>query len=152
VLRIHVKKEMLLLIAIPSIIYFIMNFIEYKSYAYPLDEEYRLSKQFDLQNALYLNENQDAMQISPDYHNISKGSRKPSKDDKAMILVNFDYYFFPLQDISHYKPLKTDSRYKLILNKPYFLNFKAYQYEGFNVTARNNISSMDLHIKAFIGD
>lgn len=72
---------------------------------------------------------------------------KESNNDPDIILVNCCYYY-PFLNVEK-KPVEILDEYEIIFSKPHFLNFKAYQFEGFRIKARSNIDHYQMNIKVY---
>ncbi|KAF2516900.1 hypothetical protein E0W68_11840 [Flavobacterium salilacus subsp. salilacus] len=127
-----------------AIVTFIINLIEYKSYAYPKDIVWEIEKTTSYNNLKEACEHSDGWSVMDYIHS----KHQPVTTADTIVLVN-GCYFYPLEDIESYNPYITNKNEKLILAKPYFINFKAYQYEGYTIKARQNIDSLQLKIKVY---
>ena len=127
-----------------AVIAFIFNLIDYKSYAYPKDIVWEINNTTSYNNLMEVCEHDDSWSVM-DYIN-SKHRPAPTADD--IILIN-GCYFYPLENIKTYNAYMANENDKLIITKPHFINYKAYQYEGYSIVARKNIDSLKLKIKVY---
>lgn len=156
--KIPVKKALLLehgvlILSLIFIINFAVSFNNYIKVAYPRDVAFEYNKKYDLQNKELIFEYGTSVSALPTkeelyYPGISAIGRETNK---KILLVNF-CYFYPAEDLTKYHEFIPAANYLLIESMPYFLNFKAYQYEGFNILERGNISKMNLQIKVYVSE
>lgn len=151
-IRITKKNEMVLFIlSLIFILNFVINFIHYNSFSYPRDIFWKLSETIQLNKIENICEYENGWSVSPvkteilDYSNITP----KKKSEFSAILVTNCCFFYPLNDLSLYRKFIPGDSYKLIETKKHWLNFKAYQYEGFNIIERENIDKINFQIKIF---
>ncbi|AXG74941.1 hypothetical protein DVK85_12165 [Flavobacterium arcticum] len=123
---------------------FTLNIIEYKSYAYPKDIVWKIENTTSYNDLIEVCEHDDSWSIMA-YIN---SKHKPVVTADNIVLIN-GCYFYPLEHIESYNPFIANDNEKLILVKPHFINYKAYQYEGYNIIERQNIDSLKLKIKVY---
>ncbi len=128
-----------------AIVTLFFNIIDYKSYAYPKDILWKVANTQSYNNLTEICEHDDSWSIM-DYINLK---HKPTPKADNIILVN-GCYFHPFESAESYNTYTPHDNEKLIIAEPYFINYKAYQYEGYSIAARKNIDSLQLKIKVYI--
>jgi hypothetical protein len=144
-------EPILALLSFVFIINFGFNFLKYtKSFAYPRDIAWTLSKTHQLKNIESACEYPDSWSVIPvEEEHILRGSPKSPTDTLADIILVNACYFYPIDDRSKYQTYTPKSDERLIDSKPHFMNFKAYQYEGYGIAERQNVDAFKLEIKTF---
>ncbi len=70
-------------------------------------------------------------------------------DKKDTITIVNGQYFYPVNSYKLYKKYSPEKNKTLIYQKPHFINYKAYQFEGYDQKARNILDSLQLKIKIY---
>ncbi|MBD0297901.1 MAG: hypothetical protein ICV51_04450 [Flavisolibacter sp.] len=143
-LRHLIQKEasIQLLLSLLSLVFtinFMYKFNYYKTFSYPRDIAWELIKSYDIRELEEICEHSNSWSVFP---------KQKGKLRSNIILVNC-CYFYPVTNINNYKLFTPKYNYKLIVSKRHFNNFKAYQYEGYNIIERKNLDKMNLKIKAY---
>ena len=118
---------------------------EYLKIAYPRDIYWKYLRHTDKKLIKEISEYKNSWSNLPDRF---LENEKISNTTDTIIAVNTQY-FFPIKDISKYKVYIPPQNKKLIFEAPHFLNYKAYQYEGYSTIERENIRKMKLKIKIY---
>jgi hypothetical protein len=121
----------------------VVSIYQYRQIAYPIDALSAINSKDDIENASFYNETAESIP----YGNIFAGDSAHA-DPGRIIIVN-NCYFWPFTDLSKYAIYVPPQEYTLIYSKPHFINFKAYQFEGYSIIARKNLSLANLRIKAY---
>lgn len=130
---------------------FALKFHEYYSIAYPRDVFWELSKNNDLKDVETICEYPYGWSVTPgeiEYIFYSAANKKTYTNSKPHLMTNGCYYY-PVSDYALYQPFVPGKNLRLLESKPHYLNFKAYQYEGHNISERENIRKMNFQIKVF---
>ncbi len=137
-----IKKRQLVFffITIVFVTNFGVNFIHYKSFAYPRDIFWKYSKANKLQSIDNICESDYGWSVIP--------TNEEKIHSPKIIIVN-GCYVYPFTDISGFRLFIPPDGYYLLESKSHFINFKAYQYEGFSIIERRNIDKLSLQIKIF---
>jgi hypothetical protein len=147
-----VEKAEVVLLGVTAIfiVGFGYNLFQYHRFVYPRDVAYDHNKKYDIRNRNLVFEYGTSVSALPyeDELRFSAMSKKEEEQYNKFVMVNF-CYFYPAEDPSLFKKYMPDQDLKQIFSGSYFLNNRAYQYEGFNIIERDNISGMDLQIKVF---
>jgi hypothetical protein len=144
-------KEILALLSFIFIINFGFNFLKYtRTFAYPRDIVWAMNKTYQLKDIENRCEYADSWSIIPveDEH-ILRGGTKSQTDTLADTFLVNACYFYPLDDRAKYQAYTPQNNERLIDSKPHFMNFKAYQYEGYGIVERQNADVMKFEIKTF---
>ena len=59
-----------------------------------------------------------------------------------------NFFYYPFKNVEQTDAFISEN-YNLIYAKPHFLNFKAYQFEFYDIEARENLDHYKLHIKVY---
>ena len=151
-IKITRKNELtLVFISLVFILNFGINFIHYCSISYPRDVYWKLSKTYrweDIENVL---EYSKSWSVRPEYTDRMHYENFPiqRKEPFPAVLVTNCCYAYPLADIALYHKFIPNDNYRLLETKPHWLNFKAYQYEGWSNFERNTIDKINLQVKIF---
>jgi hypothetical protein len=87
-----------------------------------------------------LSEYENSWYVGP---NINNNLINEKRNNDSLVLINC-CYFYPVNDLKKFHPINTKYGMKVF---DHFLNFKAYQYEGFGIVERQNLDKMALKIK-----
>jgi hypothetical protein len=121
-----------------------------KSFAYPRDIAWTLSRTHQLKNIENACEYADSWSVIPvEEEHILRGSPKSPTDTLADIILVNACYFYPVDDKAKFQTYMPKSNERLIDSKPHFMNFKAYQYEGYGIAERQNMDAFKFEIKTF---
>lgn len=145
-----VKKTELILFSLSFvfIITFVINFFRYNSFAYPRDLAFEYSKKCDFKNKELVFEYGTSVPALPSEEELSYSEMTVEKSSKRITLVNF-CFFYPVEDLSKYHEFVPEKNYSLIDSRSFFMNNKAYQFEGLKIQERENVSKMNLQIKVY---
>lgn len=150
--KINKKKEFVLfLLSLVFVLNFGINFIHYISFSYPRDIYWKLNETTNLSDIKNICEYDNGWSVSPDQTEIINYSNFPAKAKTQFntFVVTNCCFFYPVNDLTLYHKFIPDDSYNLIETKTHWLNFKAYQYEGFNIIERQNIDKINFQIKIF---
>ncbi|MES2287028.1 MAG: hypothetical protein V4547_15155 [Bacteroidota bacterium] len=151
-IKITKKKDLVLfMISLVFILNFGTNFIHYSSFSYPRDVYWKLNETTNLSNIENICEYVNGWSVSPDQTEIIDYSKFPvkAKTQPDTFVVTNCCFFYPVNDLTLYHKYTPDDSCKLIETKTHWLNFKAYQYEGINITERQIIDKINFQIKIF---
>ncbi|HOY33070.1 MAG TPA: hypothetical protein PKW80_14415 [Bacteroidales bacterium] len=126
------------------------NFLDYRSYAYPRDIAWNLSKKYQPVQVANIAEYQDIYHGSGSEMNHVFFLAENTADSLSKdVIVTNAYLYHYFDDINKYHLFDPGNDYKRIASKPYFLNCKAYQYEGAGMEQRSIIDEINLHIRIY---
>jgi len=143
------NKIFLFSISILFIVNFCFQFNQYISFSYPRDIGWELNKTNNLNDIEYTCEYEDSWSVIPindDEKNIKL--KNDTYSSPKVILIN-GCYIYPANNISKYHPFIPKPNEVLMKSKPHFMNFKAYQYEGYGDNERSIMDKMQIQIKIF---
>jgi hypothetical protein len=148
----RVKRSKMFLMNVSGlfIVVFGINLWKYHQFSYPRDIAFRYNREYVISNRKLVFEYGTSVAAFPSEDELifPVQSEKKANTFSEFTMVNF-CYFYPAEDPSLYHEYIPGSGSTLISSGSYFLNNKAYQYEGFNIAERENISGMNLHIKVY---
>ena len=139
-----IKTYKLLIFSILVIVLIVFQMKDYLRISYPRDVYWTYLRHTKKDLIKEISEYDDSWSNLPTRF-IDKEKITNTKD--TIIAVNTQY-FFPVKDFLKYHPYK-NTRKKLIFSAPHFLNYKAYQYEGYTSKERENINKMKLFIRIY---
>ncbi len=149
------KNTLIVLLSVISTQSFSANFLDILEIEYPRDVVWRLINKYGTDSINNICEHTDSWSIIPSKKELEKtgifARERKHISNKDIILVN-GCFFYPFSDISKYNSVKLPTGFKLRELNSYFLNFKAYQFEGYSITERENIDFLNLNIKTFVKD
>jgi len=125
---------------------YLKNFFQYNQIAYPKDVFWKYLRYTSPKIIKEVSEYKESWSNLPSAHYI-KNEKIIFKQD-SILAVNTQY-FFPVEHLSKYKAYKVPVNYKLIFKGKHFLNFEAYQYEGYTPNARKIIRKIHPDIKIY---
>lgn len=134
------NQRVYFIISIFLIINFCANFYIYKSFAYPRDVYWKYCKSEEIKNIDVVCESDYGWPVIP--------VNEDTLHDPEMIIVN-GCHMYPYNDITKTNIYKPKAGYQLLESRPHFLNFKAYQYEGFDIVDRDNFDKTNFQIKVY---
>lgn len=145
------NQPILAFLSFVFIINFGFNFLKYtKSFAYPKDIAWTLSKTHQLKDIENVCEYTDSWSVIPaEEEKILRGSSKNPTDTLADIILVNACFFYPVDDKTKYHAYSPTNNARLLDSKPHFMNFKAYQYEGYGIAERENVEAIKFDIKTF---
>lgn len=127
--------------------YFSINFyfilIDYKTYFYPKDVAWDIYNTYHFKNYNQVFEYKNSLNSFPELPHA-----KQSQIKNDFVFVNF-CVVYPFNDIENYKVYQNQKNYNLIFSGTDCLGFKAYQFEGYNIEARENIDKTRMKIKVY---
>ncbi len=147
--KVKLNQILLFIVTIFFIINFAIKFKDYNSYSYPRDISWKLSKTVNMRDIEIECEYEDGYPITPIME--AKVNQLPLNNSPGIpevILVN-SCLMFPVTDISKFHKFNPEENYTLAEFSPHFLNFKAYQYEGYSIEERSIMDQLNLQIKVF---
>ncbi len=141
-MRFEMQQKFMPIIAIGATILFVFQMQDYLQIAYPRDVYWTYLRQYKRENITELTEFEDS------WSNLPERVFLPLKNysNERITTIN-TYYFYPVEDVSKYHPYQIKKDDKLIFDKPHFLNYKPYQFEGYNLKERKNIREFRFRIK-----
>ncbi|NDI99868.1 hypothetical protein GWA97_12330 [Flavobacterium sp. LaA7.5] len=143
--NISYKKIVLSSISGIAIVTFIINLIEYKSYAYPQDVAWSVIKQnpeYNLEGVCEYPSHVNMIQYAQEKNN------RNNRGSNQLIIVNGCYYY-PLNNRKLHQEYTPENNMKLILNQPYFHNYKGYLFEGCTSEEREMYKELNLAVKVY---
>jgi hypothetical protein len=143
------KKELVLsFISLIFIIGFGVSFNKYIMQSFPRDVAWQLSKKVNMRSVERISEYENYISMMPSIEQFQYSS--PSKDTlpENVKLINA-FIFYPFDDMKKYHAYRPPENYKLIYSGPHYLNFKAYQFEGYGRSERRNMDRANLQIEIF---
>lgn len=149
--RISYNRLVLLIISIVFIVNFGLNFTSYKSLAYPRDVAWKLNATIyieDIENVCELN---NSWSMLPSYKEYAHSDVHIKRDNRQLHSILITNCCAVCSGVCPeiYSEFIPDSSYHLLETNPHFINFKAYQYEGYNIIDRQNIDKINLQIRVF---
>ncbi|MBK9727430.1 MAG: hypothetical protein IPO86_04840 [Saprospiraceae bacterium] len=145
-----IQKFVWLLLSSVFILNFAVCFKNYASISYPRDIYWSLYNSQIVTALETVCEYENAWSKIPASKEIRmKSNDLQSKHETQNILAINLCYFYPVNDPIKYHPFIVDKNYNLINSWPHFLNFKAYQFEGFNKLERQNLDSFNFQMKIY---
>lgn len=145
------NKAALLFISLIFVIGFALKFNEYYSISYPRDVFWELSKNNDLKDVETVCEYPYGWSVTPgevEYLFYLPTHKKTYPNSKPHLITNGCFYY-PVSDYTLFKPFVPGTNLHLLYTRTHYINFKAYQYEGHNISERENIRKMNFQIKVF---
>lgn len=141
----RIKYGFLLIISIVGIYNFIISIEYYKSYSYPRDVSWNLIKEYPNAKINTIFEYENSWSVMPKPTNF-----KPIQNEESnqIYLINC-CYFYPINNLEKYHEFKPNSNLKYYKSYNHFLNFKAYQYEGYSIQEREYLDRLSFKIKVF---
>ena len=136
----------ILFMLILSLVNYYSNFVQYLRISYPKSVYWKFLRHTDPNLIQEVSEYEESWSNLPSAHYIQNEKIINTKD--TIIAVNTQY-FFPVEHLSKFKAYMAPENYKLILKGKHFLNFKAYQYEGYTPNARKIIRKIKPEIKIY---
>lgn len=144
------KNYLLAVITLICVVGFFFNFRTYKLISYPRDLGWKLIKKNPDKLIKNNCEYEDSWSVLPTDEAIVQGYiNKTSTDTLNPLYIVNSCYIYPFDNLSRYHAYQAPPNYTLVESKPHMINFKAYQYEGYNITERNNIDKMNVQIMIF---
>jgi len=134
----------MLSIAVIAVVFFVFQVHNYLKISYPRDVYWTYLRAYPRQQIIEIAEDEQSWSNLP-----QKIYVKPDEMRNDSIISVNTFYFFPMDSSKLYRVYQVGAKQKLIFDKLHFLNFKAYQFEGYNLKARKLIDSMQLHIKLY---
>ena len=145
-LALHIKYKKPLLGCAAGIVVtvFTINLIEFKSYAYPQDVAWEVVNHNPNHNL------EEACEYPPLVNMLLYAQEKNNSETKSqrLVIVNGCFYY-PLNNDKLYHEYIPETGMELIINKPYFHNFKGYLFEGCNKEERAMYKKLNLAVKVY---
>lgn len=146
------KKSLVLAISVLGAYNFFIAFDNYLSHSYPRDIAWQYLNAAPSAEIISYCEYENSWsalpkKINKDLYKFENISTSNSKSDKIYIINCC--YVYSVNDLSKYNAFNPTSELKLIDSKKHFLNFKAYQYEGYGADERKLLDKLSLNIKVF---
>ncbi|MCX6272536.1 MAG: hypothetical protein NTU44_15225 [Bacteroidetes bacterium] len=149
IIKIRRIKLVFLFISFVFILNFGVCFIHYLSFSYPRDIGWKLSKTYNLNDVKNVREFDNCSSSIPLIENFAHSDYNRTNRTFEKIIITNCCWVNGVGDFSKFHPFVPDKNYKLVEAKPHYVNFKAYQFEGFNIIERRNLDKMKLQIKTF---
>lgn len=131
---------------------YVVNFIGYNAISYPRELAWKYRNEYGESAINYVCDYENVWskvilekQINKPGYNVGGKKNNPGK---KILIVNA-CFFYPFDDLSKYKPFISKNGFRLVESGLHFINFKAYQFEGYNKDERSNIDDLRLHIKVY---
>ena len=128
-------------------IQFVLVFVPYQRVVYPKDVAWKIFNKYHF--CSYTNYFEYSKSWSEVPNLAIMKHKKPPKTNKKILFVNV-CSLYPFDDLQYYKAFQLPKNYKLLVSHPSSLNFKAYQFEGYNIKARKNLDSVGLKCMVLI--
>jgi hypothetical protein len=138
------RNSIILIIGLLMSIQFFFQLQSYRNIAYPRDVYWSYLKTYPRTKIVEISEYENSWSNLP--QRLDSLYINPEIKDSISIVNG--QYFYPVNDIKKYHKY-TGKTGKLIFDKPHFINYKAYQYEGYGINERKLIDRMKLRIKVF---
>jgi len=132
-------------IALVISIQFVVQIQTYLKIAYPRDVYWQYLKNYPKDKIIEISEYEDAWSNLP-----QKMDSIYIRPQKSPVKIVNSFYFYPFNNANKFHPYKASPTEKLIFDKPHFINYKAYQYEGYGIKDRKTIDSLQPHIKIYL--
>ena len=146
------KNYISLVVCIFCVYNFFINIKDYLSHFYPKEIAWIHINNNHLANLTTYCEYFNSWSVLPhifnNKNNINKDTSNLNSINNNLLIINC-CFFYPVNDLLNYYRYKPTSKQKLVDIKKHFLNFKAYQYEGYNKYERQNLDKLNLKIKVF---
>jgi hypothetical protein len=143
--NITIRNYSMALISVALCISFFIRLTEYKSYVYPKDVAWEYYNQYRFKTASLVFEYNKSTSYLPNFDIVKK--KMPDESAPSLLFVNISG-FFPFSSLKDYKPYSNPA--KLLFSRQGCLNFKAYQFEGYDIQARENLDIAKLSIKVYL--
>ncbi len=138
------QKFISLLMGLLASVQFFSQIQAYQKIAYPRDVYWQYLKTYPKKNIKEISEYDDAWSNLP-----SRLDSLYIKPQNNTVKVINSFYFYPFNDVQKFHPYKADNKEKLLFDRPHFINYKAYQYEGYGINDRKLIDRLQPHIKIY---
>jgi len=143
------KQQLLILtISIMAVVQFFLRIHDYLKISYPRDVYWQFLKTYPLDKIKNISEYDNSWSNLPQ----KIDSIYIEKNTKDTVIIINGMYFFPFDNAHKYHAYQVRKNQKYIFDKPHFINWKAYQYEGYGKQERQLIDSLKLHIKVLNPD
>ncbi len=142
-----VKQVYLSIFLLAVSIQFSLVFLPYQQVYYPKDIAWQIYNEYHFSSFSNYFEYSKSWSEVPNLATMK--IKIASKTNKKLLFVNV-CNLYPFDDLQFYKPFRQPNNYQLLISKPCSLNFKAYQFEGYNIHARKNLDSIGLKCMVFI--
>ena len=130
------------IISILMTVQYIFQINSYQKIAYPRDVYWTYLKKYPKKNITEISEYKNSWTNLP--LRLDSIYVEPKLKDK-IIIVN-GQYFYPVDQASKYQKYTVKTG-QIIFDKPHFINYKAYQYEGYGIEERRLIDRLQFRIK-----
>ena len=143
--QIFVNKQQLiiLIISLIAVVQFFLRINDYLKISYPRDVYWQYLKTYPFENIKNISEYANSWSNLP--QKIDSIYIDKNKTDTITIINGM--YFFPFDQAGKYHLYQVQKNKKPIFDQPHFINWKAYQYEGYGKQERQLIDSLKLRIK-----
>jgi len=141
----ELQKILIILLTLIFSVQFYFHVQDYLQISYPRDVYWQYLKTYPFSQIIEVSEYENA------WSNLPKrldSIYMDTKNKDTITIVN-GQYFYPVNDAYKYHAYKPKDLKSLIFNKLHFINFKAYQFEGYDLKARNLLDSCRFHIKIY---
>lgn len=138
----------ILSISILLCVNFYFNLREYQSIYYPKDVAWSFFNRYHFKEAEEVFEFKKSYSYMPVF---TTQKVKKQLFPKKLLFVNVSG-FYPFRNLNDYKPYQNPKGYKLLFSEKTCQNFKAYQYEGYDIIGRKNLDKVGLRIKVYVED
>ena len=139
------RKYFIILLTLVLTIQFYFQIQDYLQISYPRDVYWRYLKTYPFSQIREISEYENSWSNLPkrlDGIYIDK-----TKQD-TITVVN-GQYFYPVDDKTKCHKYRSNQSKKLIFNKLHFVNYKAYQFEGYDFKARKILDSCRFRIRIY---
>jgi hypothetical protein len=142
--RKNFKQYFMALSALIFSVFFIFQMQDYLSIAYPRDVYWAYLRNYPRTQIIEKTEYDNSWSNLPERIFLS-----PSTVQKDSIIAVNTFYFYPLNDKEKYHKYQAPKNKKIRFDKPHFLNYKSYQFEGYGIEERKNIRNYQFRIRLY---
>ncbi|AWI27018.1 hypothetical protein [Flavobacterium pallidum] len=128
---------------------FSFKIYDYKNCFYPKDIAWEFYNKYRFQKTEMVLEYNKSHSFMPNFSIVKK--KMPRDHAPELVFVNISG-FYPFTDLHDYRKYENPNHYKLLSENPSCLHFKAYQFEGYNIRARENLDAANLQIRVYRKD
>lgn len=139
------RKYLIILLTFLFSLQFYFQIQTYLKFSYPRDVYWQYLKTYPFSQIEEISEYEDSWSNLPQ----KIDSIYINKNQRDTITIVNGQYFYPVETPVKYHPYYPKTSKKQILNRLHFINYKAYQYEGYGIKARKLIDSLQFRIKIY---
>ncbi len=140
-----IRHKLIIILSILISIQFYFQMQDYLKIAYPRDVYWKYLKTYPFDRIKQVSEYKNAWPVLPQ----KLDSVYIDKNKANSITIVNGQYFYPVDSYEFFYKYKALPTEKQVFKKPHFTNYKAYQFEGYDIKAREILDSLKLQIKIF---